>query len=116
MTISQTQALHIGGDSTECYIYDDLSQTFTEVPSPTHSKQSASAGKVTLTNGREVVIAAGYRGNGDVVEIFDIKTKVWTEKPEWKLPLGFYRGKGHYVGNRLANAFPNYEHSTMLQI
>ncbi len=104
VTISPTRVLLIGGDNTLCYIYDDTDQSLTPVPSPHHSKVASSAGKITLTNGREVVIAVGHQGaSGEDVEIFDIKDKVWIDKPEWNLPVSLHAGLGYTVDNRLTN-------------
>ena len=99
VAISETEALYFGGYISTCYVYNDLTTTFTQKASPKKSKMSTQAGKVTLADGRSVVIAAGY-DDGDEVEIYDIKADTWTERDDLKLPFNLNLGSVVVVDNR----------------
>ena len=103
ISISETKALYFGGDGLSdksCYIYDDNKQQFEPTGRTVHHIESTHAGKIRLSSGREVVIAAGNAESLEA-EIYDIKDGTWSAPTSYELPHQILFASTFTVGNRL---------------
>ena len=98
VAISDHQVYVFGGVYHANFIYDDLTQGFTNKAPYNFVKVSSGAARMTL-DGRDVVIALPPEGD-DRVEVYDIKDNYWKIRDDLRLPYILFNSPTVVIDNR----------------
>ena len=91
VSYSETSAIVFGNDfeTDETFIYDSISETWTDGPALQTARDESQGGLVQFPNGTNVVVAAGG-SHTSTTEILDSETRTWSYGPE--LPYNIENG------------------------